>query len=446
MIKELHYYKSNKQYPFTMQYYSLNNKEHLVSFQEAVTNGLASDKGLYFPKEIPKLEASFFNSIESLSHEEIAFEVIQPYIGNEIPEKELQKIISETLSFEFPLVQIENNVFSLELFHGPTMAFKDVGARFMSRCLGYFNKDKDTKNTVLVATSGDTGGAVASGFLGVKGVDVVILYPSKKVSDIQERQLTTLGQNITALEVDGVFDDCQDMVKKAFLDKDLKHKNLTSANSINIARWLPQMFYFFFAYKELKKYNKPIITSCPSGNFGNICAGILAKKMGLPIHHFVATTNANDTVPRFLRNGVYQPKPSVATISNAMDVGNPSNFVRIQEMYAHDLKAFEKDFSSYSYSDEATKEIMQSIYSNSHYIAEPHGAVGYLGLQRALALQPESVGFFLETAHPIKFLDIVEPTLSVTLEIPKQIQTVLNKDKKSIPIKEYAGLKEYLLK
>ncbi|MCO6163061.1 threonine synthase [Flavobacterium sp. NRK F7] len=429
-----------------MQYYSLNNKEHLVSFQEAVTNGLAPDKGLYFPNEIPKLETSFFNSIESLSHEEIAFKTIQPYIGNEIPEKELKKIISETLSFEFPLVQLESNVFSLELFHGPTMAFKDVGARFMSRCLGYFNKDKDTNNTVLVATSGDTGGAVASGFLGVKGVEVVILYPSKKVSDIQERQLTTLGQNITALEVDGVFDDCQDMVKRAFLDPDLKHKNLTSANSINIARWLPQMFYFFFAYKELKKYNKPIITSCPSGNFGNICAGILAKKMGLPIHHFVATTNANDTVPRFLKNGVYQPKPSVATISNAMDVGNPSNFVRIQEMYANDLKAFEKDFSSYSYSDKETKEIMQSIYSNSNYIAEPHGAVGYLGLQRELALQPESIGFFLETAHPIKFLDIVEPTLSITLEIPKQIQTVLNKNKKSIPIKEYDDLKEFLLK
>lgn len=446
MIQELHYYKFKKQYLSIMQYYSLNNKEHFVSFQEAVTNGLAPDKGLYFPNEIPKLENSFFNSIESLSHEEIAFKTIQPYIGNEIPEKELKKIISETLSFEFPLVQLESNVFSLELFHGPTMAFKDVGARFMSRCLGYFNKDKDTNNTVLVATSGDTGGAVASGFLGVKGVEVVILYPSKKVSDIQERQLTTLGQNITALEVDGVFDDCQDMVKRAFLDLDLKHKNLTSANSINIARWLPQMFYFFFAYKELKKYNKPIITSCPSGNFGNICAGILAKKMGLPIHHFVATTNANDTVPRFLKNGVYQPKPSVATISNAMDVGNPSNFVRIQEMYANDLSSFEKDFSSYSYSDKETKEIMQSIYSNSNYIAEPHGAVGYLGLQRELALQPESIGFFLETAHPIKFLDIVEPTLSITLEIPKQIQTVLNKNKKSIPIKEYDDLKEFLLK
>ena len=264
------------------------------------------------------------------------------------------------------------------------MAFKDVGARFMSRCLAYFNKGKDLKNTVLVATSGDTGGAVASGFLGVKGVEVVILYPSGKVSDIQERQLTTLGQNITALEVDGVFDDCQDMVKQAFLDSDLKYKNLTSANSINIARWLPQMFYFFFAYKELKKHNKPLIVSCPSGNFGNICAGILAKKLGLPLTNFVAATNANDTVPKFLENGIYDPKPSLATISNAMDVGNPSNFIRIQEMYSNDLKEFSEDFSSYSFTDEETKSAMKNIYSNSGYIAEPHGAVGYLGLKKEL--------------------------------------------------------------
>ncbi|WP_130734696.1 threonine synthase [Flavobacterium sp. J27] len=428
-----------------MQYYSLNNKKHSVSFEEAVINGLAPDRGLYFPNNIPKLDPYFFETIESLSNEEIAFQVMQPYIGNEIPENELKKIISETLFFDFPLIEVEKNVFSLELFHGPTMAFKDVGARFMSRCLGYFNKDKDTQNTVLVATSGDTGGAVASGFLGVKGVNVVILYPSKKVSDIQERQLTTLGQNIIALEVDGVFDDCQDMVKKAFLDNDLKHKNLTSANSINIARWLPQMFYFFFAYKELKKYNKPILSSCPSGNFGNICAGILAKKMGLPITHFIATTNANDTVPRFLENGIYDPKPSVATISNAMDVGNPSNFVRIQEMYANDLKEFEKDFSSYSYSDEETKKIMQTIYSSSNYIAEPHGAVGYLGLKRELEFQEESVGFFLETAHPIKFLDIVEPVLSINLEVPEQIKSVLNKEKQSTKIKTYQELKDYLM-
>jgi threonine synthase len=330
-----------------MNYYSLNNKNHKVTFKEAVIKGLAPDRGLYFPETITPLPDSFFQNIETLSNEEIAFETIKQFIGDEIPETELKKIISETLCFDFPCIPVEDNVFSLELFHGPTMAFKDVGARFMSRCLGYFNRNTDKKVTVLVATSGDTGGAVASGFLSVKGVEVVILYPSGKVSDIQERQLTTLGQNIKALEVDGVFDDCQDMVKKAFLDESLTHKNLTSANSINIARWLPQMFYIFFAYKQLKQYNKSIVLSCPSGNFGNICAGIMAKHLGLPISRFVASTNANDTVPRFLEKGNYEPKPSVATISNAMDVGNPSNFIRIQELYNNDLTEFEKDFSSF---------------------------------------------------------------------------------------------------
>lgn len=429
-----------------MKYYSLNNKDNKVSFQEAVIQGLAPDRGLYFPETITQLPQSFFDEIENLSNDEIAFEAIKHFVGTEIPEAELKQILKETLSFDFPLVKVEENVFSLELFHGPTMAFKDVGARFMSRCLAYFNRDKDQKNTVLVATSGDTGGAVASGFLGVKGVEVIILYPSGKVSDIQERQLTTLGQNITALEVDGVFDDCQDMVKKAFLDDDLKDKNLTSANSINIARWLPQMFYFFFAYKELKKYNKQLVVSCPSGNFGNICAGIIAKKLGLPLAHFVASTNANDTVPRFLENGIYEAKPSIATISNAMDVGNPSNFVRIQEMYNNDLTAFEKDFSSYTYSDEETKFAMKNIHVNSGYVAEPHGAVGYLGLKKELYNYPNAMGLFLETAHPIKFLDVVEPVLNVKLEIPKQIESVLNKEKLSIKIKGYEELKSFLHK
>jgi len=316
----------------------------------------------------------------------------------------------------------------------------------MSRCLAYFNRNKNQQNTVLVATSGDTGGAVASGFLGVKGIKVIILYPSGKVSNIQEKQLTTLGQNITALEVDGVFDDCQYMVKKAFLDEDLKSFNLTSANSINIARWLPQMFYFFFAYKELKKFNKPLIVSCPSGNFGNICAGILAKKLGLPLTHFVASTNANDTVPRFLENGKYEPKPSVATISNAMDVGNPSNFVRIQEMYVNDLTEFEKDFSSYSFTDEETKVAMKTIYDSFGYVAEPHGAVGYLGLKKEMKNKPESIGFFLETAHPIKFLDEVEPLLNIKLPIPKQIESILNKGKVSVKISSYNDFKSYLLR
>lgn len=427
-----------------MKYYSLNNKNHRVSFEQAVIQGLSADKGLYFPEHITPLPAAFFDRIDELSHVEIAFEAIQQFIGEEIPENELRKILEETLSFDFPLVKVDENTYSLELFHGPTMAFKDVGARFMSRCLGYFNRNEDKKTTVLVATSGDTGGAVASGFLGVKGVDVVILYPSGKVSDIQERQLTTLGQNITAVEVDGVFDDCQDMVKRAFLDADLKHKNLTSANSINIARWLPQMFYFFFAYAALKKYNKPLVVSCPSGNFGNICAGVIAKKLGLPIAHFVASTNANDTVPQFLKSGIYTPKPSVATISNAMDVGNPSNFVRILEMYDHNLKAFEKDFSSYSFSDDETIFEMQNIHANTGYIAEPHGAVGYLGLKRELQHFGHAIGVFLETAHPIKFLDVVEPALKLKLSVPQQIEHVLGKTKISHKIKTYQELKDFL--
>lgn len=428
-----------------MKYYSLNHNAPKVSFEQAVIQGLASDKGLYFPESITPLSEEFFNKIEHLSNAEIAFTAIQQFVGDEIPTETLKQIIAETLCFEFPTVKVEEGIYALELYHGPTMAFKDVGARFMSRCIGYFNKDKkDNKNTVLVATSGDTGGAVASGFLGVQGVEVIILYPSGKVSDIQERQLTTLGQNIKALEVDGFFDDCQDMVKKAFLDESLTHHNLTSANSINIARWLPQMFYFFFAYKQLKTLNKPMVFSCPSGNFGNICAGIIAKKLGLPIDHFVASTNVNDTVPRFMKNGNYDPKPSIATISNAMDVGNPSNFIRIQEMYANDLALFKKDFTSFSYSDTETLEVMQSIYSSTGYIAEPHGAVGYLGLKKELENHPNAIGIFLETAHPIKFLDVVEPALQIKLPIPSQIESVLNKEKISTKIKNYDELKSFL--
>lgn len=428
-----------------MKYYSLNHNAPKVSFQEAVIQGLAPDQGLYFPEHLTPISASFFDKIETLSNEEIAFQVIQEFVGDEIPEINLRQIITETLCFDFPLVKVENNIYSLELFHGPTMAFKDVGARFMSRCLAYFNSDKKgARNTVIVATSGDTGGAVANGFLGVEGVDVVILYPLGKVSDIQERQLTTLGKNITALEVAGDFDACQDMVKKAFLDDSLSYKNLTSANSINIARWLPQMFYFFFAYKQLKSENKPLIFSCPSGNFGNICAGIIAKKLGLPIKHFVASTNVNDTVPRFLEAGLYDPKPSKATISNAMDVGNPSNFIRIQAMYKNDLSEFKKDFSSFSFSDTETEIALQTIYKSSGYIAEPHGVVGYLGLKKELENHPSDIGIFLETAHPIKFLDVVESLLNVKLPIPSQIESILNKEKWSVKIKTYEDFKAFL--
>lgn len=425
-----------------MNYFSLNHKAPNASFKEAVINGLAPDKGLYFPENITPLSDKFIKNIDSYSNHEIAFEVIKQFIGNEIPSEVLKTIIKKTIDFNFPVVTIEKNIGTLELFHGPTMAFKDVGARFMARCLGYFNQNNEDKVTVLVATSGDTGGAVANGFLEVKGVDVVILYPSGKVSDIQEKQLTTLGKNIIALEVNGVFDDCQDMVKTAFLDSDIK-RTLTSANSINIARWLPQMFYFFFAYKQLYKYHNDIVFSVPSGNFGNICAGIMAQKLGLPIKHFVAATNVNDTVPNYMTSGNYIPKPSKATISNAMDVGNPSNFIRIKELFGNDFNKLKDTFYSYSFSDGETCDAMSSVYKKFNYITDPHGAVGYLGLKR-YDLKNNEYGVFLETAHPVKFLNIVEKTLDIKLNIPNQIQAVINKEKKSIKINSYTELKAFL--
>ncbi|MGC1633758.1 MAG: threonine synthase, partial [Gelidibacter sp.] len=353
-----------------MNYYSLNKKATNTSFKEAVIRGIAPDKGLYFPENIAPLPASFFERIDELSYEEIAFEAIKQFVSPDIPEDVLKEIIAETLSFDFPVVEINKNISTLELFHGPTMAFKDVGARFMARCLGYFNQNNTKEVTVLVATSGDTGGAVAHGFLGVKGVEVVILYPSGKVSDIQEKQLTTLKKNITALEVDGVFDDCQDMVKRAFLDEELtSNMQLTSANSINVARWLPQMFYFFFAFKQLHKSHKNIVFSVPSGNFGNICAGMMAQQLGLPIHHFIASNNENNVVTEYLTTQLYQPKPSVQTISNAMDVGNPSNFIRIQEIYKNNFNALKSNLSSYSFSDDDTREALKELYYDFTYIA-----------------------------------------------------------------------------
>ncbi|AUC15174.1 threonine synthase [Tenacibaculum sp. SZ-18] len=427
-----------------MNYFSLNQKSNPVSFKDAVINGLAPDRGLYFPENITPLSKDFIDNLSEYSFEEIAFEVIKQFVGNEIPKNTLKQIVSETISFDFPIVKIKENIGSLELFHGPTLAFKDVGARFMARCLGHFNKDNSKHVTVLVATSGDTGGAVANGFLGVKGVDVVILYPSGKVSDIQEKQLTTLGENITALEVDGVFDDCQDMVKTAFLDEKI-FRNLTSANSINIARWLPQMFYYFFAYKQLYKNHPNIVFSVPSGNFGNICAGIMAQKLGLPIRHFIAATNVNDTVPEFMKNGQYTPKASKASISNAMDVGNPSNFIRIQQLYNQSFESLKSGFSSYSFSDYSTKIAMKKIYQETNYIADPHGAVGYLGLEKH-NLQNDEYGVFLETAHPVKFLDVVEDTLNLKIKIPSDIAELVKKNKHSIKIRSYDELKSFLNK
>lgn len=425
-----------------MKYYSLNHSSNKASFKEAVINGIASDKGLYFPQEVTPLSKEFIQNISEYSNEEIAFEVIKQFVGDEIPESHLKEIINKTISFDFPVVKIDENLGSLELFHGPTMAFKDVGASFMSQCLSYFNQGNEEQITVLVATSGDTGGAVANGFLKASGVNVVILYPSGKVSEIQEKQLTTLGHNITALEVDGVFDDCQDMVKSAFLDSEIQRK-LTSANSINVARWLPQMFYFFFAYKQVYKDFKEVVISVPSGNFGNICAGLMAQKIGLPIKHFIASTNVNDTVPQFLATGSYQPKPSKPTISNAMDVGNPSNFIRIQELFDYDINSLKKTFSSYSFTDNATKDIMKKIHSDLNYVADPHGATGFLGLQE-YGLDKNEMGIFFETAHPVKFLDTVEDTLKIKLEIPPQIEKVLGEKKTSIKISNYKELKDFL--
>ncbi len=429
-----------------MQYYSLNNNAPKVSFSEAVIKGLAPDRGLYFPENITPLPGSFFENIEHLDNIEIAYQAIQQFVGDEIPEPELRDILADVLSFDFPVVEVEDNIGTLELFHGPTMAFKDVGARFMARCLGYFNRNNENEVTVLVATSGDTGGAVANGFLGVKGVNVVILYPSGKVSKIQEKQLTTLGQNITALEVDGVFDDCQEMVKTAFLDISITdHKQLTSANSINVARWLPQLFYFLFAYKQVKHKKKDIVFSVPSGNFGNICAGIVAHKLGLPVKQFVASTNINDTVVRYLETSEYQPKPSKATISNAMDVGNPSNFIRIQQLFNHSFADLKNNFSAYSFNDDQTRKAMKMIYNETGYVADPHGAVGYLGLKEH-EITNDQYGIFLETAHPVKFLNIVEETLDTTIEIPNQIQKVMGKEKHSIMVNNYEKLKEFLLR
>ncbi len=429
-----------------MQYYSLHYKAPRVSFREAVVKGIAPDRGLYFPEKITPLESDFFKNLEKMSDRQIAYHSIRQFIGGEIPDADLQGIIEDTLQFPFPLVAIKPDVYALELFHGPTMAFKDVGARFMARCLGYFNAQNKTEEvTVLVATSGDTGGAVASGFLYVKGVNVVILYPKGKVSNVQKKQLTTLGANITALEVDGTFDDCQEMVKKAFLDEDLKVINFTSANSINVARWLPQMWYYFFAYKQLRHTSGKIVFSVPSGNFGNICAGMIARSLGLPVHHFIAATNSNDTVPSFLKTGIFNPQPSVPTISNAMDVGDPSNFIRIRKLTNNDLIKLKKQFSSYSFTDAQTKKAIKYLYKNFDYTADPHGAVGYLGLDTYMNGGENVCGVFLETAHPVKFPDVVEPLLKKTLEIPPQIERILNKKEVFEHINRYQELKSFLL-
>jgi threonine synthase len=431
-----------------MQYYSLEKKSPLVNFKAATINGQAPDKGLYFPERIPILDKSFIDTIEQYDNAAIAFKVIAPYVGNCIEEDLLHSIVAETIDFPIPLVPITDSIAALELFHGPTLAFKDIGARFMSRCLGAFSKEKSDKVIVLVATSGDTGGAVANGFYNVEGVEVVILYPSGKVSSVQEKQLTTLGANIHAIEIEGTFDDCQQLVKQAFADEALNKKLfLTSANSINVARWLPQQFYYFFAYKQWKTiYDKAPVISVPSGNFGNICAGILAHCSGLPVHHFIAACNVNDTVSSFLDAGVYQSKKAVPTISNAMDVGNPSNFVRVLALFRDQLPDLKKVLSGVTITDEETKNTLQQVYAKHQYLLDPHGAVGYLALERYLQEHVTEKGIVVETAHPVKFYDVVEPIIDASVPLPDAVEKIMNKKKQSILLEaNYELLKEQLL-
>ncbi len=430
-----------------MIYQSLYNNSPSVNFKEATIAGQAPDGGLYFPENIPTLSKAFLNSMQQLTNEEIAYEVMRPYVVNAIPDNVLFDIIQETLNFPIPLVQVKENIFSLEMFHGNTLSFKDIGARFMSRCLGYFVKDNKRKVTVLVATSGDTGGAVADGFYGIDGVQVVIVYPSGKVSAVQEKQLTTFGNNIFAIEVNGTFDDCQRLVKKAFTDKSLKDEIfLTSANSINVARWLPQQFFYFFAFKQWKDKNNPPVASIPSGNFGNICAGVLAMKSGLPIKYFMAACNANDVVPKYLNTHQYIAQQSVSTISNAMDVGDPSNFVRILKMFNSDVNLLKEIFSSVSISDLETKHTIQRVFADDNYLLDPHGAVGFLALEKYLATHPNQQGFFAETAHPIKFNDVVEPLINQTIPTLPSILNMVNKEKKSKKVEvDYEEFHDYLL-
>jgi threonine synthase len=415
-----------------MKFYSTNNLKHLVSLQEAVIKGLASDNGLYMPEKIPFFSSDFFNSLSEKSFREIAYDVAKEFVGEDISSDQLKSIIEHTISFDAPLAEVEKNIFALELFHGPTLAFKDFGARFMSQVLGHFAKQQKREIIILVATSGDTGSAVANGFLGVAGTRVIVLYPKGKVSEIQEKQFTTLGKNITALEVNGTFDDCQRLVKQAFLDQELNESFfLTSANSINIARLIPQSFYYFYAWSRLPK-NKNIVFSIPSGNFGNLTAGLIAKRMGLPIQHFIAATNINDIVPHYLNTKEFLPKSSASTISNAMDVGNPSNFARMLDLFHHDHSAMKKEITGYSFTDEETRDAMREVFEKFKYTLDPHGAIGFLGLKKYQSQDPESVGVFLETAHPAKFLEVVESTLQRDVSIPDGLKLFLYGNKKSI--------------
>jgi threonine synthase len=431
-----------------MKYYSTNKKVEGVSLEDAVVKGLAEDKGLFMPNSIKALPQTFFDTIETLSFQEIAYTVADAFFGEDVEAEALKRIVYETLNFDTPIVPVTDNIYSLELYHGPTLAFKDVGGRFMSRLLGYFiQKQAKTKVNVLVATSGDTGSAVANGFLGVEGIHVYVLYPKGLVSPIQECQFTTLGQNITALEVDGTFDDCQALVKSAFMDAELNaHMKLTSANSINVARFLPQSFYYFYAYAQLKKLNKnkEVVMCVPSGNFGNITAGLFAKRMGLPIKRFIAANNRNDIFLQYLQTGQYNPRPSISTIANAMDVGDPSNFARVIDLYSNSHEAIKAEISGVSYNDEEIADTLKTCFEETGYLLDPHGACGYQALKDGL--HANETGVFLETAHPAKFLETVERIIGQKVDIPQKLQEFMKGEKQSLELsKDFDGFKKYLL-
>lgn len=431
-----------------MRYYSTNGQSSSVSLHEAVVKGLASDRGLFMPERIKTLPEDFFDNIGKMSFQEIAYTVADAFFGEDVEKEALKNIVYDTLSFDCPVVRVTDNIYSLELFHGPTLAFKDVGARFMARLLGYFikNERKETVN-VLVATSGDTGSAVANGFLGVEGIHVYVLYPAGKVSKIQECQFTTLGQNITAVEVDGTFDDCQALVKSAFMDEELNgHMKLTSANSINVARFLPQAFYYFNAYARMKEMNMAdnMVVCVPSGNFGNITAALFGHKMGLPIKRFIAANNANDIFFKYLQTGSYEPKPSVQTIANAMDVGNPSNFARIIDLYKNRHDVISSHISGASFSDDEIREAMRQCFDDNKYILDPHGACGYMALKNGL--NAGETGIFCETAHPAKFKDTVEKAVGCMVEIPERLAEFMKGTKQSVKLdKDFKSFKAFLM-
>ena len=431
-----------------LRFYSTSGAASPVSLREAVLQGLARDKGLFMPERIPALDPDFLAQLHERTLPEIAFEVSRAFFGGSVPEETLRTITADAINFDAPLVQVCERCWALELFHGPTLAFKDFGARFMARLMTHLIAGSDRRLFVLVATSGDTGSAVAHGFLGAPGIDVILLYPSGKVSLVQEMQLTTMGQNITALEVAGTFDDCQRLVKTAFVDPDIQRALLlSSANSINIARLIPQSFYYFYAYAQLNRPADPVVFSVPSGNFGNLTAGLLAKRMGLPVARFVAATNSNDVVPQYLQHGKFTPRASLQTISNAMDVGDPSNFARMIDLYHGSLEAMRADITAASVSDPETKQAFQEVAERFGYVMDPHGAVGYLALRRYLAEMPEpQLGIFLETAHPAKFMDVVEEVLGRVIEMPERLRRFLDGAKQALPMSaEFPDFKSYLL-